>query len=234
MSWYYALESRKIGPLSEEEFQNLVQSGVVGAGTLVWREGLKDWREYGLIQAGAAGVQSCAECGRAFPEEEMIRYGEVFVCPDCKPVFVQKLKEGLHLAGVMEYAGFWIRAGAKIIDWMILGAFQLILTLATALGLTIASELALMIVMNVLQIAFAATYNTIMIGRYGATVGKLACQIKVVSEEGRPVSYPRALGRHFAEMLSGLILGIGYLMVAFDDENRALHDRICGTRVIKK
>jgi uncharacterized RDD family membrane protein YckC len=42
------------------------------------------------------------------------------------------------------------------------------------------------------------------------------------------------LGRHFAEMLSGILLGIGYLMIAFDDEKRALHDRICDTRVIKK
>jgi uncharacterized RDD family membrane protein YckC len=35
-------------------------------------------------------------------------------------------------------------------------------------------------------------------------------------------------------MLSAILLGIGYLMIAFDDEKRALHDRICDTRVIKK
>ena len=38
----------------------------------------------------------------------------------------------------------------------------------------------------------------------------------------------------FAEMLSGMILGIGYLMAAFDDEKRALHDRICDTRVVRR
>ncbi|HET6371045.1 MAG TPA: RDD family protein, partial [Nitrospiria bacterium] len=43
-----------------------------------------------------------------------------------------------------------------------------------------------------------------------------------------------ACGRYFAEILSGIILCIGYIMAAFDDEKRALHDRICGTRVIKK
>ena len=39
----------------------------------------------------------------------------------------------------------------------------------------------------------------------------------------------------FAEMLSSLTLGIGYIMVAFDDEKRGLHDRdICDTRVVRK
>jgi uncharacterized RDD family membrane protein YckC len=40
------------------------------------------------------------------------------------------------------------------------------------------------------------------------------------------------LGRHFAKILSGIILYIGYLMAFWDDEKRALHDRICSTRVI--
>ena len=43
----------------------------------------------------------------------------------------------------------------------------------------------------------------------------------------------RAIGRYFAAMLSSLILCIGYLLIAFDAEKRALHDMICDTRVIK-
>ena len=73
-----------------------------------------------------------------------------------------------------------------------------------------------------------------MIGKYGATVGKMAMKIRVVTAEGQKVSYLRALGRYFAKLLSGMILMIGYLMAAFDDEKRALHDRICNTRVISK
>ena len=73
-----------------------------------------------------------------------------------------------------------------------------------------------------------------VVGKHGATPGKMACGLKVVSPDGGPVSYGKACGRFFAEMLSGLTLGIGYIMVAFDDEKRALHDRICNTRVIRK
>ena len=71
-------------------------------------------------------------------------------------------------------------------------------------------------------------------GRFGATPGKMACGLKVVMADGGKVTYLRALGRAFSEILSGIILYIGYIMAGFDDEKRALHDRICDTRVIKK
>jgi uncharacterized RDD family membrane protein YckC len=61
----------------------------------------------------------------------------------------------------------------------------------------------------------------------------MACNIKVVMADGGKVSFARAIGRHFAKFISGMILGIGYIMAGFDDQKRALHDRICDTRVIK-
>jgi uncharacterized RDD family membrane protein YckC len=73
-----------------------------------------------------------------------------------------------------------------------------------------------------------------MLGRFGATLGKMACGLQVVTPYIDKITYMRALGRFFAEMVSYIILGIGYIMAAFDDEKRALHDRICSTRVVKK
>jgi len=100
------------------------------------------------------------------------------------------------------------------------------------------ADSALSIIMTVtlqlLQLAITATYTTWLVGKYGATLGKMACQLKVITADGGRVSYPRALGRYFAEILSSIILLIGYIMAAFDDEKRTLHDRICNTRVIKK
>jgi uncharacterized RDD family membrane protein YckC len=62
----------------------------------------------------------------------------------------------------------------------------------------------------------------------------MACGLRVVRPDGESLTFMRAFGRHFAEMLSGLILMIGYLMAAFDSEKRALHDRISDTRVVHK
>jgi uncharacterized RDD family membrane protein YckC len=62
----------------------------------------------------------------------------------------------------------------------------------------------------------------------------MACRIKVVTAEGGQVSYLRAFGRYWAKGVSAIICLAGYIMAAFDDEKRALHDRMCNTRVVFK
>jgi uncharacterized RDD family membrane protein YckC len=84
-----------------------------------------------------------------------------------------------------------------------------------------------------LQFVIGASYETYMIGKYGATLGKMAAKIRVVRADGSKLTYGRALGRYGGKIVSQLILGIGYLMAAFDQEKRALHDHMCDTRVIK-
>jgi uncharacterized RDD family membrane protein YckC len=76
-------------------------------------------------------------------------------------------------------------------------------------------------------------YEIFMIGKYGATWGKMAVKIKVVAPDGGRISYGRSTGRYFAKILSAMILYIGFLMAIWDKEKRALHDQICQTRVIK-
>jgi hypothetical protein len=73
-----------------------------------------------------------------------------------------------------------------------------------------------------------------MIGRYGATLGKMAAGIRVVRSDGSQVGYPLAIARYFAKLLSGIVCGTGYIMAAFDPKKRALHDTLCGTLVITK
>src|SRR5262249_61917440 len=67
----------------------------------------------------------------------------------------------------------------------------------------------------------------------GATVGKMVCGLRVVDEQGNRISFGRATGRFFAKIISGIILMIGYLMVAFTERKRGLHDIIAGTLVVK-
>lgn len=78
-------------------------------------------------------------------------------------------------------------------------------------------------------------YTWFFLSRYEATPGKLALDLKVVRADGSKLSAGRICGRYFAEMLSSIVLCIGYLLVAFDrEEHKALHDMLCDTRVIKK
>jgi uncharacterized RDD family membrane protein YckC len=187
-------------------------------------------------------AKTCSECGMVFFDDELIQIGDALVCGKCKPLFVQKLREGVTVAGEMVYAGFWIRVGAKIIDMIILWAVGFAVSFLGGFffagspspqGQIPTRFLAGSLLIAVISWAIQIAYPTYFLGKYSATLGKMACGLKVVRPDGEKISYARACGRFFAEFLSSIILGIGYIMVALDEEKRALHDRICDTRVVK-
>ena len=123
------------------------------------------------------------------------------------------------------HAGFWRRVAAYLVDGLILivpnvalvflfGKDSLLLTIAQ-LGLTLAY--------------FAAFHSS----GWQATPGKRVFGIKVTDKAGERINLPHAIGRHLASLLSGLILGIGFLMAAFTRRKQALHDLLCGTLVVR-
>lgn len=275
MDWYYMDGKNKVGPASEADVEQLVRDGKITPDTLVWNEIMSSWQPYrkskdipkrdvplqemnikktfsaseGMSPDNKTIAQNqsvCAECGRTFPADEMIQYSESMICVACKPIFFQKLKEGVSLPNIMEYAGFWVRLGAKFIDGIIMGLVNMLVSFmggfmaATSFtpgaeqGALNSKQVIVIGIVYIVQISFTAAYSAFFVGKFAATPGKMACGIKVVTADGGAVSYARALGRHFAEFLSSLTLLIGYIMAAFDDEKRTLHDRICNTRVIRK
>src|SRR5262249_54982945 len=89
------------------------------------------------------------------------------------------------------------------------------------------------IVRLAIGIAIGWTYKAGMeSSRYQGTLGKMALHLQVTDSNGARVSFSRATTRYFAKYLSGILLGIGYLMVAFTDEKKGLHDEIADTRVL--
>jgi uncharacterized RDD family membrane protein YckC len=180
-------------------------------------------------------------CQRSFSTDEMVQIKGKWVCAECKPDYVQMLKIGLTQPGDFRYAGFWIRFGAKFIDSIIIWIMLMVLLIPLQMLFAVdpnsgdTGTVFLMLALQILiQIGIPATYVTYFIGKFQATPGKMACGLRVVRPDGESLTFMRAFGRHFAEMLSGLILMIGYLMAAFDSEKRALHDRISDTRVVHK
>lgn len=236
MEWYYAENNERRGPLTEAEFNELIRTERIGPATQVWRAGWENWKPLGEAGVLAAGVARCVECGQTFPTTEMLAYEGVWVCPNCKPVFFQKVKEGIDPRAQMEYAGFWIRFVAKFVDSVIVGVPGYALQFGAASFLQDDPNMAMvaMLVGWLISFILQMAYSVWLTGKYGATVGKMACGLRVVTPNGQKISYGVACGRFFAEILSGMILYIGYIMVAFDDEKRALHDRICNTRVIRR
>lgn len=140
------------------------------------------------------------------------------------------------------YGGFWIRLVAYLIDAILLNiAFGII---GAVVGISlIPADPAKMDPMEVLSsmsgfqlVALVVTwlYFALMESSpRGATVGKMVVGLRVVTEQGQRLTFLNATGRFFAKFISAIILFIGYLMVAFTDRKRGLHDIIAGTLVVK-
>lgn len=137
----------------------------------------------------------------------------------------------------MQYAGFWKRFLAFIIDTI------LITLAATLMGFVLGIVMAITAPLDELGVAEKmANLLGLLLGwlyfagmessGYQATVGKLALGIKVTDMDGNRIGPGRASGRYFAKILSSLILLIGYLMVAFSAKKQGLHDMLAGCLVV--
>ncbi len=245
MTWYYAVGQEQKGPVTEAQLHALAKDGAITAATLVWRDGMADWQPYSTVAGDAAGGASaapttgvqCAECSRSFPPDQVVRFGDRFVCAACKPTYVQRLQEGAVKAGPMDYASFGARFGAKLIDGILMQVVGAVIGFVVGVSFSGAGggqpNPAMFAIIWPLAFGAEILYKTLFTGALGATPGKLALNLRVVNPDGSKVGYGKACGRAFAEFLSGIICAIGYIMAGFDDERRALHDRICETRVIK-
>ena len=237
--WYYVSDGQQRGPVDEEAFALLVRAGDVTGATLVWRSGMSEWLPYAAA-AGGPGAR-CAYCGKPFPADELVDFSGTRVCAVCKPVFVQKYAENAQAAGRlgMRYAGFWVRFGAYFVDNIILSVLTYAVLIPLAFVIhsneSVAGAVVFQGVSIVWSMLVSCVYNAVPLVKWGATPGKMMCGLKVVRSDGSPLTYGRAFGRYFGEMLSGMIFCVGYLMAAFDRvEHKALHDIICDTRVIHK
>jgi uncharacterized RDD family membrane protein YckC len=133
----------------------------------------------------------------------------------------------------VEYAGFWRRVGAILIDFLLLSLVAIPLNAAfgddpmdTNAYLT-SPAYGISAVIQWLYFALMESSSK------QATLGKMAIGIRVTDLEGNRIGFGRATGRYFAKILSALIIGIGFLMAAFTQRKQALHDLIAGTLVVR-
>jgi uncharacterized RDD family membrane protein YckC len=131
----------------------------------------------------------------------------------------------------MEYAGFWRRFAAYIIDNILISIVFSILVFV--LG-AIADDAGIVIGYVIGIVGTFGYFAYMESSESQATVGKIALGIQVTDLNGQRVSFGKALGRNLAKILSTLILYIGFIMAAFTEKKQALHDMIAGTLVVKK
>jgi uncharacterized RDD family membrane protein YckC len=157
------------------------------------------------------------------------------------------------LTGTHELSGWWRRAGAQIVDGLIVGVGAVLLLVAItapfSIGFFASDTVGVVAVivglfMAVLCVAIVSLlYAPAMMARTnGKTLGRMATGIRVVRANGVPIDFGFAVLREvvvkallfgfLASITGGLAWLVDVLWPLWDDENRALHDFIVDSRTI--
>lgn len=130
-----------------------------------------------------------------------------------------------------EYAGFWIRVGAAILDGLIIG-----IPVGFIAGLIFGvPENPLEFSSSDVFINLSVIVITIFCWvKFAGTPGKLILKLKVLdADTGHQLSLGQAIIRQLAYIPSTLILLLGFFWIGFDKKKQGWHDKIAGTVVVK-
>ncbi|MSP81835.1 MAG: RDD family protein [Alphaproteobacteria bacterium] len=153
----------------------------------------------------------------------------------------------------MNYAGFWRRFGAAVVDGIVVNVAIIALGyVLEAVGLPFFESIEYVAETAELSASASAAYDLTPFGAVvalvswwlyaavlesaprGATLGKMALGLRVTDLDGNRIGFLRATGRFFGKFLSGLILMIGFVMAGFTKRKQALHDMLAGGLVLAK
>ena len=123
----------------------------------------------------------------------------------------------------LEYAGFWLRLGAGIIDGVALGL----------IGWIIIHVFGSAIIYVVAEIVIEVAYFVGFWVWRGQTPGKMMVGIKIIRTDSSPITLSYAFFRYLGYIVSVLTLFVGFIWIAFDSRKQGIHDKIADTYVVK-
>jgi uncharacterized RDD family membrane protein YckC len=220
--YYYDQNGRTSGPVTMAVLQQLAHGGTLRPGDLVWADG----------DATSSTAHDVPALAAAFAP---VAYGTVG----------QPLSYSTPYGAGYVYAGFWRRVAAYIIDAICTGViggivgFPLGLAMGYAMGGSGASRgdvaAATQAIGQLLGLVIGwLWWASFECSAARATPGKMALGIVVVDLTGQRIRFGQASGRFFGKIVSGIILGIGFMMAGWTEKKQALHDQMAGTLVVLK
>ena len=245
--WYYTSGGAQQGPVSTEELQAWIAAGQLAVTELVWREGMGDWQPVSLIPELASSAPAADRGydvawqaptqGGGYAGGGQYQQGYGTQAYGGQPGYAAPLQyHNPNFGQRIGYAGFWWRFLAAIIDGAILNVAGLIVGFIFGFAAASAGTNTHSIELggNVIGILIGWLYSAFLeSSTWQGTIGKKACGIVVTDMNGQRIGFGKATGRHFAKILSALILLIGYIMQAFTEKRQALHDMMAGCLVLK-
>ena len=143
------------------------------------------------------------------------------------------------------YAGLWRRLQAWMIDLILVVLTSCFIALVAAIFLSLTVGLFLSdreLVNQIYKYSGAVigflTFITYFVGfeisNLEATPGKAFLNMKITDMKGNRIGVFRSLARLFSKVLSGFLLGLGFVICDFTAQKQALHDIIADTLVVIK
>lgn len=247
--WYYTdTAGAQVGPVTATDVREALASGRASSASLAWREGMAGWLPISQLGAelGMANPFGIPSPPQAPPELELAplpleaprpmgwNEGNPYRAPDAS---VEVRSNSTDIV----YAGFVRRWAAYFLDSLVLGIPIVILAMVLGMAMTGSDVMAATqsysfqaVYYLLIFIAKPLYYAGMESSASQATLGKMALGIKVTDDAGNRLSFGHALGRWFAAALSYITLYFGFLMAAFTDRKRALHDMVASTLVVDK
>jgi uncharacterized RDD family membrane protein YckC len=174
--------------------------------------------------------------------------------------YVPTTTQGAGPGPGFEYAGFWIRVIAYIIDGFILGIVTSILwfvvaMVAGAIGIgavansvgadgTLTEEQAAVLgvgivtavmFLGIMSILVTFFYFTLLWVKRGATFGQSVLGIRIArASDGGPIGWGTAIVRYIMMLISFWIFYLGVIWVAFEPRKRGWHDMVAGTLAVRR
>jgi uncharacterized RDD family membrane protein YckC len=234
MEVWIGRQGERHGPYQEEQIKEWLRSGQLSRDDLGWYDGLADWQPLSVL----------------FPLEKPTP-------PPAPDIYAPPPQQQPPIsAATFDYAGFWQRFGAWVIDLIILTipsmlamyflggmeAYKHFLEQVQAGGAsgdmsaalrdyaaaTESSQVASLVITFLYYAFFEAS-------KWQATPGKLALRLRVTDIHGQRLTLARAAARNIVR-LAGLIFGlipiICYLAVAWTQRKQGLHDLMASTLVL--
>jgi uncharacterized RDD family membrane protein YckC len=229
MQVWIGRNGERFGPYTDDEVRQWLRDGTCRPDELGWHEGMTDWRALGEL----------------FPDERpAVAPGAV---PPPPPPFL-----GIHDATVEpEHAGFWLRLGAWVIDYIVLMVPFTFISLMMGMGDVITSTFARMEHDQAAAVAAYAeamrpiSYVVLLVGfayyvlfessKWQATPGKMACGIRVTDTAGQRLTLGRAAARNAVRLLNAVTLLVPmvfYVTAAFTQRKQGVHDLLASTYVV--
>jgi len=257
MQWYYAINEQRLGPVPHAELERLVQAGTLRGDALLWRQGMDQWKTLAEVKERDPAMFA-AEAPPPLPEPAVLAEEETSASMRRTPAI--SVEETAAVPEALVYAAFWQRTAAFLVDaiiwlfvWQILSNIVVLVGFPEMVKMTESiavsggsmsykptpEEMVVLVKFSALVLVvgliWAVVFDLIFLRRFSATPGKLLFGLRVVQSNGEPLGLGRIVARTIAKGIVGVpTLGIGYLIVAFDDQKRGLHDFFCTTRVVKK